>query len=140
MGVCVARFPRLCPIRYQDRGAWDARAFPNELTMGSVGHPSVAWVGYVSRLAVSQHGFSTAQTVLELSEGEHEMNMADVKKMTKVERLQAMEALWDSLLYEDGEVDPPKWHEEILKERKNKITSGEARFVSLAELKTSRKP
>ena len=67
------------------------------------------------------------------------MNMADFKKMTKTERLQAMEALWDSLLYEDGEIDTPKWHEKVLEERKNKISNGEAKFISLAELKASRK-
>lgn len=67
------------------------------------------------------------------------MNIADLKKMTKAERLQAMEALWDSLLYKDGEIDTPKWHEKILEERKNKISNGKAKFISLAELKASRK-
>jgi hypothetical protein len=67
------------------------------------------------------------------------MNMADFKKMTTTERLQAMEALWDSLLYEDGEIDTPKWHEQILEERKNKISNGEAKFISLAQLKASGK-
>ena len=67
------------------------------------------------------------------------MNIADIKKMSKSERLQAMEALWESLLYEDGEIDTPKWHEKILEERKNKIIKGTAKFISLAELKASRK-
>jgi len=49
-----------------------------------------------------------------------------------------MEALWDSLLYEDGEIETPKWHEKILEERKNKIINGTAKFISLAELKASR--
>ena len=49
-----------------------------------------------------------------------------------------MEALWDSLLYEDGEIDTPKWHEKILEERKNKISSGKAKFITIAELKASR--
>ena len=67
------------------------------------------------------------------------MNIADLKKMSKTERLQAMEALWDSLLYEDVEIDTPKWHEKILEDRKNKISNGKAKFISLAELKASRK-
>jgi hypothetical protein len=58
--------------------------------------------------------------------------------MSKSERLQAMEALWDSLLYEDGKIDTPKWHEKILEERKNKISSGKAKFITIAELKASR--
>ncbi len=58
--------------------------------------------------------------------------------MSKTERLQAMEALWDSLLYED-DIETPEWHEKILSERKKKIANNEAKFISLAELKASRK-
>ncbi len=67
------------------------------------------------------------------------MNIADIKKMSKTERLQTMEALWDSLLYENEEIDIPKWHKKILDERKSKISNGKAKFISLAELKASRK-
>ena len=67
------------------------------------------------------------------------MNISELKKMSKAERLQAMEALWDSLLYEDIELETPKWHEKILEDRKNKISNGKAKFISLAELKASRK-
>lgn len=61
------------------------------------------------------------------------MNIADIKKMSKTKRLQAMEALWDSLIYENGEIDTPNWHEKILEERKNKISNGKAKFISLSE-------
>ena len=67
------------------------------------------------------------------------MNISELKKMSKAERIQAMEALWDSLLYEDVELETPKWHEKILEDRKNKISNGKAKFISLAELKASRK-
>lgn len=67
------------------------------------------------------------------------MNIADLKKMSTTKRLQAMEALWDSLIYENGEIDAPNWHEKILEERKNKISNGKAKFISLSELKVSRK-
>ena len=67
------------------------------------------------------------------------MNISELKKMSKAERLQAMEALWDSLLYEDVELETPKWHEKILEDRKNKISNGKAKFISLAELKASSK-
>jgi hypothetical protein len=60
----------------------------------------------------------------------------DVKKMNTVERIQAMESLWESLLYDNGSVDVPAWHGEILEIRKRKITSGEARFISIADLKS----
>jgi hypothetical protein len=50
-----------------------------------------------------------------------------------------MEALWDSLLYENQEIGTPEWHEEVLEERKKTIADGSARFVSLSELKASRR-
>jgi hypothetical protein len=66
------------------------------------------------------------------------MNISELKKMSTSERLQAMEALWDSLLYENDEIETPEWHEKILQERKERIASGNAKFISLAELKQSR--
>lgn len=63
------------------------------------------------------------------------MNINDLKKMSVIERLQAMEILWDSMLYEDGELVTPEWHEGILEVRKRKIANGSAEFISLAELK-----
>jgi hypothetical protein len=66
------------------------------------------------------------------------MNIDELKKMSAVERLQAMEALWDSMLYENDKIDTPKWHEDILEERKRIIANGRAKFISLAELKASR--
>ena len=67
------------------------------------------------------------------------MNINDVKKMSKTERLQAMETLWDSLLYENGEIETPEWHEKVLKERKKRIANGSAEFISLSDLKKSRR-
>ncbi len=66
------------------------------------------------------------------------MNITDIKKMSTTERLKAMEAIWDSLLYENAEIETPEWHEKILKERKAKIRNGKAKFISLSELKASR--
>jgi hypothetical protein len=67
------------------------------------------------------------------------MNIDELKKMSTAERLQVMEALWDSMLYEGDEIDTPKWHEDILEERKRIIANGSAKFISLAELKASRR-
>lgn len=67
------------------------------------------------------------------------MNLGDIKKMSRIERLQAMEALWDSILHENEEIETPEWHQEILKERKALIAEGKAKFISLSELKASRK-
>jgi hypothetical protein len=66
------------------------------------------------------------------------MKIAELKKMSTSERLQAMEVLWDSFQYEGDEIETPAWHEKILQERKAKIAGGEAKFITLAELKRSR--
>ena len=69
------------------------------------------------------------------------MNTIEIKKMSMIERLQAMEALCDSLLDEESEIESPKWHQDILEERKRKIENGKAEFISLEELKaTGREP
>jgi len=67
------------------------------------------------------------------------MNTTEIKKMSIIERLQAMEALWDSFLYEGSEIESPEWHQNILEERKRRIKNGKAEFISLEDLKSSRK-
>ncbi len=64
------------------------------------------------------------------------MTIAEISKMSVHERLQAMEALWDSLIHESVEIKSPKWHEKILLERKEKIKNGKANFISIGELKS----
>jgi hypothetical protein len=63
------------------------------------------------------------------------MDTVEIQKMNTVERLQAMEMLWDALLHEEVEVKSPGWHQGIIKERMAKIDNGEAKFLSLKELK-----
>jgi len=67
------------------------------------------------------------------------MNTSDIKKMSRTERLAAIEALWDSLLDEESEIESPQWHRDVLEERKRKIENGQAEFISLAKLRASRK-
>jgi putative addiction module component (TIGR02574 family) len=68
------------------------------------------------------------------------MNTIDIKKMKITDRLQAIEALWDSLLDEESEIESPEWHRDILEDRKTKIKNGKAGFISLEELKADHKP
>ena len=65
------------------------------------------------------------------------MILTEIKKMSTIERLQAMEKLWDSLCNED-EIESPEWHKDILQERKKKIEKGEAEYISLEDLKGRR--
>lgn len=59
--------------------------------------------------------------------------------MSRVKRLQAMEALWDSLIDEESEIESPEWHRDVLEERRRKIQTGKAVFISLEKLRANRK-
>ncbi|MFZ0726221.1 MAG: addiction module protein [Desulfobacterales bacterium] len=67
------------------------------------------------------------------------MDTAKFNNLIIIERLRVMDALWDSLLYEKIEIESPEWHEKILEDRKIKIKENNAKFISLSELKASRK-
>ena len=62
------------------------------------------------------------------------MSISEIKQMSTRERLTAMEQLWTALCQEDQEPDAPKWHEAVLAERKRKMDSPEARYLTLAQL------
>ncbi len=59
----------------------------------------------------------------------------EVSRLSKAERLQAMEWLWASLAKEQQDIESPGWHGEVLAARKAKVDSGEAEFLSVAQLK-----
>ncbi|NLV44703.1 MAG: addiction module protein [Candidatus Hydrogenedentes bacterium] len=63
------------------------------------------------------------------------MTQLDIKQMSMLERIQAMEALWDSLCHEEKEILPPDWHAEILRTRGDKLNSGNSRFLTLEQVK-----
>jgi putative addiction module component len=73
----------------------------------------------------------SAVSVLELKE--------EVSRLTKAERLQAMEWLWASLSKEQQDIKSPEWHGEVLAARQTKVDSGEAQFLTVSQLKERRR-
>jgi len=63
------------------------------------------------------------------------MSIAEIKSMSTIERIQTMELLWDALSHEENAIKSPSWHEDILRKRKERIESGETKFISLGQLK-----
>lgn len=59
----------------------------------------------------------------------------EVSSLSREERLQAMEWLWESLCQEQEKIESPGWHGEVLAARKAKVDAGEAQFLTIAELK-----
>jgi Putative addiction module component len=50
-------------------------------------------------------------------------------QMTTPEKLRAMEALWADLSRREEDVPSPVWHEQVLKEREERIRTGKESFV-----------
>lgn len=55
--------------------------------------------------------------------------------MTREEKLQVMEQLWDDLCRDERQVSSPGWHGDVLAAREARIARGEARFSDLKEVK-----
>ena len=64
------------------------------------------------------------------------MNITEISRMSKIERLQTMETIWDSLIHETPEIESPEWHQDILADRKRNIEEGKAEFISVEEIKS----
>jgi len=58
-----------------------------------------------------------------------------LNEMSVEEKLQTMEALWQSLSADLAAIESPPWHEEELAEREHKIERGEAKFVDWGKAK-----
>ncbi len=48
----------------------------------------------------------------------------ELKKMSKSEKLQAMEALWVDLSRDETSIESPAWHGDVLKETEERVSSG----------------
>ena len=58
-----------------------------------------------------------------------------LNEMSVEEKLQTMEALWQSLSADPAAVESPPWHEEELAELERKIESGQSKFVEWEKAK-----
>ena len=59
----------------------------------------------------------------------------EIDRMSTAERLRTMEQLWDALRREEGHLPSPEWHGQILANRKERAKRGEARFLTLDQLR-----
>lgn len=56
-------------------------------------------------------------------------------QMSTLHKLQAIEEIWSDLLQKSEEIPSPDWHEDILKDREQKVKEGTARYLTLDEAK-----
>lgn len=65
------------------------------------------------------------------------MSVNDIKTMPLEERMQLMEAIWDSFVYGNA-TQSPEWHKDILKNRRTLLEKEEVKTYTLSELKQQR--
>jgi len=53
----------------------------------------------------------------------------EIEKMTRSEKLQVMEMLWDNLSSDENETSSPAWHGDVLRETEARVVSGEEQAV-----------
>ena len=64
------------------------------------------------------------------------MSIDEIKRLNTKEKIILMNDICESLESEDTIVKSPKWHNEILQERVEKINNNKAKYISLEELKS----
>ncbi|MBI5551827.1 MAG: addiction module protein [Desulfobacterales bacterium] len=58
-----------------------------------------------------------------------------IEKMTNIEKILAMEKLWEDLCRDPQAIDSPTWHGEILAARERSVKAGKSKFVTLKSAK-----
>jgi len=58
-----------------------------------------------------------------------------IDRMSKIERLQAIDELWNSLVSSNEELQSPSWHNDIVLKRVASIKTGTAKFISIDDIK-----
>ena len=59
----------------------------------------------------------------------------NLKDMTKKEKLEAMEMLWDDICRNIPDFSSPAWHEQILKEREERLKKGKEKVLDWNQAK-----
>ena len=52
-----------------------------------------------------------------------------IEKMSRTEKLQAMEIIWADLSKAEAEVESPAWHADVLRETEARVAAGQERIA-----------
>lgn len=63
------------------------------------------------------------------------MSIDEIKKLDTKEKIILINDIWDSLDKESETIESPAWHKEVLEDRVEKRKKGEAKYISLEDLK-----
>lgn len=59
-----------------------------------------------------------------------------LREMTRIEKLVAIDQIWDDLMKKPDEIPSPDWHKDVLSARKTRVKNGEAVFKEWEESKS----
>lgn len=57
------------------------------------------------------------------------ISSAQIERLSRAEKLQVMEALWEDLSKSDEAVESPPWHHQTLRETELRVSSGQENIV-----------
>jgi hypothetical protein len=63
----------------------------------------------------------------------------DLKAMSVPEKMELLQAVWDDLLQAESELQSPDWHGEVLRERDERVNSGQEKFIDWEDAKAELK-
>ena len=61
---------------------------------------------------------------------------SELEMMSLPGRLRLLDQLWNSLTCHGDEIASPDWHQKVLTDRKARVQRGEAKFLTLDELRS----
>jgi hypothetical protein len=61
--------------------------------------------------------------------------LVEINRFSREEKLKIMEAIWEDLSKEDGQVESPDWHHEALQTTNARFLSGQENSVDWQEAK-----
>ncbi|PWU18937.1 MAG: hypothetical protein C5B50_07935 [Verrucomicrobia bacterium] len=70
-----------------------------------------------------------------MNEDNSVIESSEIEGMSVAEKLRTMEQLWDALSRDSHEVASPAWHGDVLAQRKRRAERGEAKFLTLDQLR-----
>ena len=62
-------------------------------------------------------------------------NTIEIKHLSREEKLMVMEAIWEDLSNEEGQVESPDWHEKALQETERRFCSGQEKIMDWKDVK-----
>jgi len=58
-----------------------------------------------------------------------------IEKMSRDEKLRAMEELWESLSQDESDYESPRWHEDVVPETAERYAAGQEQPIDWSEAK-----